>query len=100
MVVDGESDNSTIFKIALEDDGFEVDAFNDPTLALSAFKPDFYDLLILDIKMPKMNGYELYEKIKKIDDKVKVCFPTDTILKSSKQGFSFHLLLIIYVSNP
>ncbi|MFL6360292.1 MAG: hypothetical protein ACJ72R_01960 [Nitrososphaeraceae archaeon] len=45
-----------------------------------------------------MNGYELYEKVKKLDDKVKVCFLTDTILKSSKQGFSFHLLLIIYLS--
>ena len=76
LLVDDERDNSSIFTIGLEDDGFEVDAFNDPTLALSAFKPDFYDLLILDIKMPKMNGYELYEKIKKIDDNVKVCFLT------------------------
>ncbi|MFL6328837.1 MAG: hypothetical protein ACJ72U_00835 [Nitrososphaeraceae archaeon] len=49
--------------------------------------------------MPIMNGYELYEKVKKLDDKVKVCFLTDTILKSSKQGFSFHLLLIIFLHN-
>jgi CheY-like chemotaxis protein len=76
LLVDDEPDNSTIFKIALEDSGFDVDAFNNSTLALSNFKPDYYDLLILDIKMPKMNGYELYEKIKKIDDNVKVCFLT------------------------
>jgi two-component system, OmpR family, response regulator ChvI len=76
LLVDDEPDNSSIFRIALEDNGFDVDAFNNPTLALSSFKPDYYDLLVLDIKMPNMNGYELYQKIKKMDDKVKVCFLT------------------------
>ena len=76
LVVDDETDNTLVFKMGLEDDEFEVDAFNDPLLALSTFKPHSYDLLILDIKMPKINGFELYEKIKKIDDKVKVCFLT------------------------
>ena len=76
MIVDDEHDNSSIFKIGLEDAGFEVNAYSDPELALSAFKPDFYDLLILDIRMPKMDGYELYDKIRKKDNKVKVCFLT------------------------
>jgi DNA-binding response OmpR family regulator len=76
LVVDDEPDSSTIFRIALEDNGFDVDTFNDSTLALSAFKPNSYDLVVADIKMPKMNGYELCEKIKKIDDKVKICFLT------------------------
>jgi two-component system, OmpR family, response regulator ChvI len=76
LVVDDEPDNATVFKIALEDDGFEVDAFNDSTATLNAFKPYYYDILIFDIRMPIMNGYELYEKVKKIDDKVKVCFLT------------------------
>ena len=76
LIVDDEHDNSSIFKIGLEDAGFEVNAYSDPELALSAFKPDFYDLLILDIKMPKMDGYELYDKIRKKDNKVKVCFLT------------------------
>jgi CheY-like chemotaxis protein len=62
LVVDDEPDNSTIFKIALEDSGFDVDAFNNSTVALSAFKPNYYDVLIFDIKMPRMNGYELYKK--------------------------------------
>jgi DNA-binding NtrC family response regulator len=75
-VVDDEPDNSRIFKIALEDSGFEVDAFNSSTAALSAFKPNYYNLLILDIRIPMMNGYELYEKVHKIDNKVKVCFLT------------------------
>jgi CheY-like chemotaxis protein len=43
---------------------------------LSNFKPDYYDLVILDIMMPKMDGFELYEKIKEKDDKVKICFLT------------------------
>jgi two-component system, OmpR family, response regulator ChvI len=76
LLVDNDYDNCSIFKIGLQDAGFEVDAYNDPKSALSAFKPNRYDLLLLDIKMPKMDGYELYEKIKKIDDKVKVCFLT------------------------
>ena len=76
LIVDDEHDNSSIFKIGLEDAGFEVNAYSDPELALSAFKPDFYDLLILDIRMPKMDGYELYDKIRKKDNKVKICFLT------------------------
>lgn len=79
LVVDDEPDNASIFTMGLEDDGYKVDTFTDPLSALSAFKEDKrtkYDLLILDIKMPDMNGFELYEQIKKIDNKVKVCFLT------------------------
>jgi CheY-like chemotaxis protein len=83
LLVDDEPDNSSIFKIALEDTGtFHVDIFDDSISALSAFRPDHYDLLILDIRMPKMDDYELYEKVKKIDDKVKACF-----LTASAQGY-------------
>jgi len=57
-------------------DGFVVDSFNDPLLALSNFKKSYYDLVILDIIMPKMSGFQLYNEIIKIDDKVKVCFLT------------------------
>ena len=76
LLVDDEHDNNLIFTIGLQDAGFEVDSYNDPEMALAAFKSDYYDLVLLDIKMPKMDGYELYEKLKKIDDKVKVCFLT------------------------
>ena len=75
-LVDNEFDNTLVFEMALKDNGFVVDTFNDPLLALENFKPDSYDLLILDIKMPKMNGFELYKQIKKIDDKVKTMFLT------------------------
>ncbi len=76
LVVDDEPDNTSVFSMGLEDEGFVVDTYNDPQLALSAFKAGTYDLLILDIKMPIMNGFELYEKIIKIDNKLKVCFLT------------------------
>jgi two-component system, OmpR family, response regulator ChvI len=71
LLVDDEHDNNSIFTIGLQDAGFEVDAYNDPELALSSFKPDYYDLLVLDIRMPKMNGYELYENIMKIEVKLR-----------------------------
>jgi two-component system, OmpR family, response regulator ChvI len=74
LLVDNEDDNNIIFKMALEDGGFKVDIYNDSLLALSNFKDDLYDLVILDINIPKMNGYELYKEIRKIDNKVKVCF--------------------------
>ena len=76
LVVDDEPDVSLTLKIALEEKGFKVDAFNDPVLALENFRANNYDLLILDIKMPQMNGFELYIEIRKIDNKVKVCFLT------------------------
>ena len=59
LLVDDEIDNSSIFKIALEDNGFHIDVYNDPDAALSAFKSNYYHLLLLDIRMPKIDGYEL-----------------------------------------
>ena len=76
LLVDNEPDIALAFKIGLEDNGFIVDAFNDPQIASANFKDGLYDLLLLDIKMPKMDGFELYNEIRKVDDKVKVCFVT------------------------
>jgi two-component system, OmpR family, response regulator ChvI len=76
LLVDNEPDNTCVLSMGLEDEGFKVDAFNDPILALSNFKPNFYALSILDINMPKLNGYELYKEIRKIDDKAKICILT------------------------
>jgi two-component system response regulator ChvI len=76
MLVDDERDINLMLKIVLEDNGFEVDVFDDSTVALNNYKAGLYDLLILDIKMPKMDGFELYDQIKKVDDKSKVCFLT------------------------
>jgi len=76
LLVDDEPDLTAIFSMGLEDNGLKVNTFNDPQLALSEFKEGAYDLVILDYKMPNMNGFELYREIKKIDHKVKVCFLT------------------------
>ena len=74
--VDDEPDIILLCKIVLEEGGFEVHTFTDSLLALSSFKPNFYDLIVLDIKMPNMDGFELFKRIKEIDDKTKVCFLT------------------------
>jgi DNA-binding response OmpR family regulator len=76
LVVDDEPDLTKVSTLALEYHGFKVDTFNDPQEALSKFKPGSYDLIILDIKMPKMDGFELYHEIKKKDNNAKVCFLT------------------------
>jgi DNA-binding response OmpR family regulator len=78
LLVDDEPDLNLTLKMTLEENGFKVDSFTDPLVALENFKEEagMYDLLILDMKMPQMNGFELYRQIKKIDDKVKVCFLT------------------------
>ncbi len=75
MVVDDEDDVNVTLRIVLEDQ-FSVDVFNDPFEALDNFKPGLYDLLLIDIRMPKMNGLVLCNKLRKIDSKVKVCFIT------------------------
>jgi DNA-binding response OmpR family regulator len=78
LLVDDEPDLNLTLKMILEENGFKVDSFTDPLSALENFKEEAgtYKLLILDMKMPQMNGFELYRQIKKIDDKVKVCFLT------------------------
>ena len=76
LVIDDEADINIALRDVLELDGFTVDSYEDPFLALEKFKPHFYDLLILDIKMPEINGFVLYRQIKKLDDNMKVCFLT------------------------
>ena len=84
MVVDDEHDLTLFYRMSLEYHGFEVEAFNDPSQALSNFKTDYYDLIILDIKMPSMDGFELYKKIKEKDPNVRACFLTASELYYKK----------------
>lgn len=76
--------NNNVLGIALEDEGSVVDILNDSVFALSHFKPEFYDLILLDINMPNMNGIELYREIRKVDNKVKVCFLTASEMYSEE----------------
>jgi CheY-like chemotaxis protein len=76
LLVDDEPDITMAISIALEADGFKVHSFNSPKLALFNFKPDYYDLAILDIKMPEMDGFRLYNQMKNIDSRIEICFIT------------------------
>lgn len=76
LLVDDEPDVTTTFKLTLESAGYIVDTYHDPLLALSRFKPSKYNMVILDIKMPRMDGLRLYEEMRRVDNQVKVCFIT------------------------
>ena len=76
LLVDNEVDITYALTNALENYGFNIEAFNDPILALNSYNSNIYDLVILDIKMPKMDGFELYNKIREKDPHVKICFLT------------------------
>ena len=76
LIVDDDPDMTSIFSLGLQDEGFEVYAYNDPLDALSKFRPKFYDLLLVDINMPKMNGIDLSREILELDSNVKICFIT------------------------
>ena len=90
LLVDDEQDIIFTIKRILEENGFEVDSFNDSFLALNYYKVNFYDLVILDIKLPKMDGFELYTKIREKDPKVKICFLT-AVTKSNEEAGKIRL---------
>jgi CheY-like chemotaxis protein len=76
LVVNDEPDVTTMLKMTLERVGFRVDTFNDPVLALKSYKPHLYDLVILDVIMPELDGLELYTQLKRIDSGINICFLT------------------------
>ena len=76
LIVDDEPDVAFALKLGLEVNGFVVWTYNNPLKALSDFRANSYDLLLLDIKMSKMNGFELYSRLHQIDHSVKICFVT------------------------
>ena len=78
LLVDDEPDIIVYISDVLETNGLEVTSYSDSVLALSSFKPHHYDLVMLDVKMPKIDGFEFYNEIKKIDNQTKVCFITAT----------------------
>ena len=74
--MDDEKDVGRTFKMILENYGFEIDFFTDPAMALETFKPNLYHLIILDIRMAEINGFELYDKLKSRDPNIKTLFIT------------------------
>ena len=78
MIVDACDDVNLTFKVVLSesDRRLRVQSFTDPVDALREFRPGYYHLVIIDILLPNMNGFELYDKLRKLDSKVKICFMT------------------------
>ena len=76
MLVDDEKDVGRTYELILENHGFDVDCFTDPFMALHQFKPNLYDLTILDINMPDPNGFKLYDRLKSREPKIKTLFVT------------------------
>jgi DNA-binding response OmpR family regulator len=76
LIVDDDTDITLLLKNGLEDNGYFADSYNDPRLALKNFKADYYDLMLVDIQMPNMNGFEFYHEVRKSDIKIRVCFLT------------------------
>ncbi|MGI0000396.1 MAG: response regulator [Nitrososphaeraceae archaeon] len=79
MIIDDDKDITNLFSIFLEYNGYIVNAYTNPLEAFNNFRKNSYDLIILDLKMPNMDGMTLYRKIKEIDDKVIICFTTANI---------------------
>ena len=76
LIVDDEKDVGRTLEMILENYGFDIDCFTDAAMALKSFKPNVYDLLILDIRMAEINGFELYDQLKSRDSKIKTLFIT------------------------
>jgi DNA-binding response OmpR family regulator len=76
MIIDDDKDITTLFATFLEYNGYIVDAYTNPIEAFNNFRKNSYDLIILDLKMPKMNGMTFYHTIKEIDENVIICLTT------------------------
>ncbi|MGZ5486051.1 MAG: response regulator [Nitrososphaeraceae archaeon] len=79
MIIDDDKDITNLFAIFLESNGYIVNAYTNPVEAINNFRKNSHDLIILDLKMPQMDGMTFYKKIKEIDNNVIICFTTADI---------------------
>jgi CheY-like chemotaxis protein len=102
LLVDDEPDLCMVYQIILEDAGYECLPYTDPVKALQQFKPYFYDLILLDIKMPELNGYELCKKIIELDKTVHIIFITasETYYEQFRNQHYPELRKINYIQKP
>jgi DNA-binding response OmpR family regulator len=76
LIIDDDKDTNNLFKIYLEHDGFQVDSYTDPVDALYYYKKGKYDLVLLDLKMPQIDGIGMFQALKNRDDEVSICLIT------------------------
>jgi DNA-binding response OmpR family regulator len=96
LLVDDESDVCLVLEKALIEHGYVVDSYEHPLVALDKFKPYLYNLVILDIRMPDLNGFALYREIKRLDKKVKICFLTAGGINSLLRSVFRYILFTSY----
>ncbi|HEY6658455.1 MAG TPA: response regulator [Nitrososphaeraceae archaeon] len=98
LIIDDDKDITNLFSIFLEYNGYSVDAYTNPIEAINNFRKNSHDLIILDLKMPMMDGMTLYLKIKEIDDKVIICFTTANInyIKQLQKGIIDIEKIVLY----
>jgi two-component system, OmpR family, response regulator ChvI len=89
LIVDDEQMITTPLKLGLERAGLAVTAFNDPLKALEGVKHERFDLIITDIRMPRMNGFELYREIRKHDPDSPICFLSAFEIEDTEFGRMF-----------
>ena len=98
MIIDDDKDITNLFSTFLEYNGYSVDAYTNPVQAFHNFRENSHDLIVLDLKMPKMDGMTLYQKIKEIDSNVIICFTTaDTsYIKQLQKGIIDIEKIVLY----
>ncbi len=98
MIIDDNKDITDLFSIFLESNGYIVNAYTNPLEAINNFSKNSHDLIVLDLKMPKMDGMTLYHRIKEIDDKVIICFTTADInyIQQLQKGITDIEKIVLY----
>ena len=101
LLVDDENDILLVFKKALEAHGFLVDIFNEPRNALINFKPDYYDVILLDVRMPHINGFDLARAIWQKQPTASICLMTAfEIYEDEAKKYSKTSRRIVFSKNP
>lgn len=98
MIIDDDIDITNLFKIFLEINGYKVEAFTDPVKALNSFRKNNHDLILLDLKIPTIDGITLYKKIKEIDEQVIICLISadHNYIQNLKKGIIDIEKIVIY----
>jgi DNA-binding response OmpR family regulator len=100
LIVDDEPDWTTDFSLGLQDESFEVYTYNDLLEALSQFRMNFYDLILIDINMPKINGIEITRQILELDANVNICFVTAVNVNMKALGVHRTRSIGCYIKDP